>query len=122
MDERDLERMQRDIEDLVLRVRNIENASSPYAQQMIAEFRALQAKVSEYAEQGTPVSRRELAHVQDRLSEMRLAIDIKADAEDLEEIKEETRSNRTMVRSALIAALFALGSGIVLFLIERSFR
>ena len=122
MDERDLERMQRDIEDLVLRVRNIENASSPYAQQMIAEFRALQAKVAEYAEQGTPVSRRELAHVQDRLSEMRHVIDSKADAEDLEDIKDETRSNRTMVRSALIAALFALGSGIVLFLIERSFR
>jgi len=122
MDERDLLGMQRDIEELILRVRGIENASSPYAQQMIAEFRALQAKVAEYAEQGTPVSRRELAHVQEKMSEMQHMIQRKADADDLAELKEETRSNRTMVRSALIAAALALGSGIILFIIERSLR
>ena len=122
MDERELLRMQRDIEDLIVRVRVIENASSPYAQQLLTEFRNMQAKLSEYAEQGTPVSRRELQHVQDRLSEMRVEIGKKADADELDEIKEETRSNRTMVRSALIAAGLSLAVGIVLFLVAQAIR
>jgi hypothetical protein len=128
--------MQRDIEDLIVRVRVIENVSSPYAQQLMIEFRDLQKKVAEYAEQGTPVSRRELLHVQDRLSEMRTELGRKADADDFEELKvetrrkadfddvhdimEETRSNRTMVRSALIAAALSLGVALVLFLVERA--
>jgi hypothetical protein len=120
MDERDLLRMQRDIEDLIVRVRVIENVSSPYAQQLMIEFRDLQKKVAEYAEQGTPVSRRELLHVQDRLSEMRTELGRKADADDLHDIMEETRSNRTMVRSALIAAALSLGVALVLFLVERA--
>lgn len=122
MDERDLLRMQRDIEDLILRVRTIEDVSSPYARQLMVEFRDMQKKLSEYAEQGTPVSRRELQHVQDRLSEMRADIGKKADADELHELKEETRSNRTMVRSALIAAGLALGSGIILFIVQRAVR
>jgi hypothetical protein len=136
MDERDLLRMQRDIEDLVLRVRVIENASSPYAQQLLTEFRELQRRVTEYAEQGTPVSRRELVHVQNRMDEMKVLIDkkadaddlaelksttsLKADADDIHDLKEETRSNRTMVRSALIAAGLSLTVGIILFFINRA--
>lgn len=114
--------MRRDIEDLVLRVRVLENLSSPYAQQLMIEFRELQKRVADYAEHGTPVSRREIKHVQDRLGEMRIELDKKAAASELEDLKEETRSNRTMVRSALIAAALALGSGIMLFIIQRAVK
>ncbi len=122
MSDNDFRRLERDLEELIIRVRAIENASSPYAQQMIAEFRALQAKVQLFTEEGTPVSRRELGHVQARMGELKASIDLKADERDLRDLEEETRANRTMVRSALIAASLALGSGIILFVVQRAIR
>ena len=116
----DVARMQRDIEDLTIRVRSMENADSPYAQQMIREFRDLQSKVAEYAEQGTPVSRRELKHVERELTRLERLIDKKADATDVATIENETRSNRTMVRSALFAAIASLSVGIILWLVQRA--
>lgn len=122
MDERDLENMRRDIEGLVLRVRDVENLSSPYSQQLLTEFREMQRKLADYAEHGTPTSRRELKHMEERVADMKTELAKKADANELEDLKEETRSNRTMVRSALIAAALALGSGIMLFIIQRAVK
>lgn len=115
----DVRRLERDVEGLAVRINTIENASSPYAQQMIGEFRDLQRRVSDYAEKGTPHSRRELVHIEREVDRLDRAITRKADAEDVRMIQEETRSNRTMVRSAFFAAIASLCVGIILYLIQR---
>jgi hypothetical protein len=117
--EGDIRRLERDVEGLATRINVIENASSPYAQQMIGEFRDLQNRVYEFSERGTPHSRRELVHLEKELARIDKAINTKADADEVHAIQEETRSNRTMVRSAFFAAIASLSVGIILYLIQR---
>ncbi len=112
-------RLERDIEALNIRIRDVETANSPYAQQMLGEFRALQSKVAEYAEQGTPVSRRELKHVEREIDRIDRELGTKADAKDVKAIEDETRSNRTMVRSAFFAGIASLCVAIIVWLLNQ---
>lgn len=116
----ELQRVQRDVEALALRVRAVENVETPYAQQLVRELRALQAKVEDFTEQGTPPTRRELAHIRESVNDLKAALQLKADADELEALKAESQDNRRMVRSALIGSIFAIVGGIILFIIERA--
>src|SRR4051812_48146465 len=97
-------RLERDVEGLAVRLRTIENASSPYAQQMITEFRALQSKIAEWGEQGTPPTRRELRYMERELEKLHAQLDKKADAEDVDSLRQDATDNRRLVKAALISA------------------
>jgi hypothetical protein len=102
VDER--QRLQRDLEDLTLRVRTLENVDTPIQRQLVADLRATQAKITEMDVQGTRVTQVRLSNIEE---DMR---DIKATLQRQEDNK---LADRRVVLGALMAAAVAIALAIV---------
>lgn len=92
-----LRRLVRDVEELAVRVREIENVQNPIAKQLVTEFRDLQKKVNDIDLQGATVTR----------------IRLKAIEDAIEDLAEDAKSSRTFLKSALITAALSIGVQIV---------
>ena len=104
----DLQRLIRDVEELAIRVREIENVQNPIAKQLVVEFRELQKRVNDMDLHGTTVT-------QVRLKTIEGAV---------EDLQDDAKSSRTFLKSALVTAALSIGVqiivGTILFVLLRS--
>lgn len=127
MSDAELQRLQRDIEDLVIRVRAVENVDSPLQRRIVGEFVELQRRVDRLDREGTASLQAELRDLHRTVERLERDMSEKASREALEfelqrisDLEEEQKVSRRGVRAAILAGLIALGGSFVLFLIERA--
>ncbi len=97
-------RLQKDVEDLVVQMRAVNQGETARDRKVEQDIRELAGKIAYMDVHGTSVTQVKIDNI----------------AEDVKELKEESKSIRTTVRSALITAGFAIAVGIIEFAILRS--
>lgn len=114
------QRLQRDLEDLLLRVRSLESLQTPGQAQAIADLREVRQKVVDMDVHGTAVTQERFRGIENTISDIRedLAdlkglVRTKAEAAAVQEIKEDQKASRRIVQSALITAALAIGVNII---------
>jgi cell fate (sporulation/competence/biofilm development) regulator YlbF (YheA/YmcA/DUF963 family) len=93
----DLRRLVRDMEDLAVRVREIENVQNPIAKQLVVEFREVQKRVHDMDLHGTTITQVRLKGMEDTI----------------EDLVEDAKSSRTFLKSALVTAALSIGVQII---------
>jgi hypothetical protein len=93
----DLRRLVRDVEELAVRVRELENVQNPIAKQLVVEFREVQKKVSDMDLHGTTIAQVRFETIEEAVEELRL----------------DAKSSRTFLKSALITAALSIGVQII---------
>lgn len=117
----DINRVSRDVEDIAIRLRALENLESPMQSQAITQLRQLQRAVERINEQGALATRGELAlikkgmdvlskDVEDLEAEMKL----KADAQTVKELSDDRKALVRIALAAVVAALLSLGVSLIL--------
>ena len=96
-------RVERDLEDVIRRLRVIENMDTPPLRTLGSDLDKLEDRVQRMDTEGTHVTQVRLKNIE----------------EDIREIKEDTKAVRTTVRSALITAALSIASSIILFFLLR---
>lgn len=96
--------LQRDVERLFERVRLAETAASPVQRAYVEELKEVHRRVETMDLEGTHVTQVRLKHIE----------------EDIREMKEDQKSLRVTIRSALITATLSLGVQLILFAILRT--
>ncbi len=133
----DLARLERELEAMALRLRDLENIQSPMLARTLQEFRDLQGEVKRMQEQGTIETRGQLALMRERITQNRedldalerdvrtkadaqgvqvLADDVKkkADAQTLKELADDRKALVRIALAAVVAALLSLGVSLIL--------
>lgn len=110
-----LARLERDVENVVQRLRMVEDLSTPGIAQHLADYRQLRDKVIDMDVRGTAVTQERLKRVEDRIDDLR---------SDIQEIRDDQKATRNIVRSALITAALSIGVniivGVILFVVVKA--
>jgi hypothetical protein len=102
-------RMEKDLEDLQLRMRAVESVETPRQKELVGELRNLRDKVSNMDVKGTEVTQVRLKNIEDDIHDIREAL-LRQDA--------EKRADRRVVLGALLAAATAIGLVVVQLAIQ----
>jgi hypothetical protein len=97
-------RLEREVENLQLRLREVENVDTPRQRELVGELRSLREKIERMDIQGTEVTRERITNIKDDVSEIKEAL-LRQDA--------EKRADRRVMLGALLAAVTAVGLVIV---------
>ena len=95
--------IQRDIDELFDRVKLAETAESPVQRALVTELHDIKRKVDLMDIEGTHITQVRLANIEAGLAEL----------------KEDAKSIRITVRSALLTAVLSIGGQLILFAILR---
>jgi len=98
------EQLKVDVERLANKLRLVEAAENPVAKQLVGELKEVKRKVDVMDIEGTHVTQVRLQHIED----------------DIREMKDDQKSLRVTIRSALITASLSIGVQLILFAILRS--
>jgi hypothetical protein len=98
------DRLERQVENLQLRLREVENVDTPRQRELVSELRTLRDKIERMDVQGTEVTRVRLKNIEDDIHEIKDAL-LRQDA--------EKRADRRVMLGALLAAVTAVGLVIV---------
>jgi hypothetical protein len=128
-------RLQRDVEDLAVRLRNIENLDTRAMRQLLADVQGLGSRVERIDQQGSVSAEKDIASLrrtmerhEDELArkadaeivkEQAVILKAKADAALVQEMRDDTKSNRRIVTAAVIGTAFSIGAWIIQWLITR---
>lgn len=110
-----LQRLVKDVEDLVLRVRTVENVDTPRQRELVGELRELRRKVSDMDVRGTAVTQERIGRIQDAIKNVSDKLDeFKEEVDErFDKIDEYQASIRTTIRSALITAAFSIAVSLI---------
>lgn len=111
----ELDRLQRSIEDLAKRVRVVEDVESPYARQLVGEFRKLQDKVDDIDSHGATTTRIELREMRKDIENIERAFKDRDKT-----LAEDAKWARRMMLTALFSGALALVLFIVEFLVNKA--
>lgn len=109
-----LRRLERDVEDLATRVRQVENIDTPASRQVLSEFREVQRRLGEIERRGTAITT-------ERMRELRKMVDANATRiTKLEDARDEdVRRNFRVLIGAIVSIIVAVVSAILIGLATR---
>ncbi len=112
------ERRLRDIEDLFLRIRELESLDTPATRALVRQVAELQERVNRINEQGALFTSGELRRLDDRLQDLRDDIHRLEQASQAQ--SDEGRQLRRGLLIALVAAALSLGGSLILYAVARA--
>lgn len=121
-----LQRLQRDVEELAIRLRTVESVDTPRQREFLQEIRELRSKVGDMDVRGTAVTQERIGRIQDAIRALDEKFDeFKGEVEKrFDKIDEYQASVRTTIRSALITAALSITTtivgGIILWVLTRN--
>ena len=113
--EAELQRLQRDVEDLAVRLRTVENIDTPRQKELVGELHELRTRVIEMDVKGTAVTQERIGRIQDAIKHVSEQLDeFKDEVEKrFDKIDEYQSAVRTTIRGALITASFSIVVSII---------
>jgi hypothetical protein len=112
-------RMEKDLEDLQVRLRNIENLDTRATRQLLADVQTLEARVDRIDQQGSVAAGKDIDSMRRTLKRHEDSITTKADASLVQEMRDDTKSNRRIVVAAIVGTAFSIGAWLIQWLITR---
>jgi len=107
-------RLERDLEDVIQRIRSLESLQTPGQAQAVSDLRNLQKRVDIIDREGSALVKERFIRIDERIEDIR---------EDVRDIKDDQKASRRMMQSALVTASLAIGVnivvGIILFVVLR---
>ena len=113
--EAELQRLQRDVEDLAVRLRTVENIDTPRQKELVGELHELRTRVIEMDVKGTAVTQERIGRIQDAIKHVSEQLgEFKDEVEKrFDKIDEYQSAVRTTIRGALITASFSIVVSII---------
>ncbi len=106
------DRLQRDVEDLAVRIRTLEALDTPFTRQLVKQVADLQEAVSRINERGAVATIGELRRLADRIAALREDV---ADVErSIQALRDEGKALRRAVLIAVLAAALSLAGSLIL--------
>lgn len=136
MDDGTLGRLQRDVEDIVVRLRAVESFDTRAGREVLQDIRDLQAEFLRIDQKGSTAVVKDIEAVRvtlqrherelgmkandDVVKDLAIIAKAKADAVLVQEMRDDTKSNRRIVLAAVVGTAFSIGAWLIQWLISRS--
>jgi MFS superfamily sulfate permease-like transporter len=104
-------RLEREVETLTIRVRNVENLDTPMARQLTTTAQKLQDQVASMDVHGTQVTQVRLRNIEDDIGEIK---------DGIREMRSTQESSRRAVNLALLAGTLSLAGSLILFAVVKA--
>jgi DNA repair exonuclease SbcCD ATPase subunit len=114
-----LGRLQRDVEALALRLRDLENLDTRAMRELLEDIRNLQQKVERIDSQGSTAAEKDIQSIARTLRRHEKDIGEKASASLVQEMRDDTKSNRRIVLAAVVGTAFSIGAWLIQWLISK---
>jgi hypothetical protein len=114
-----LGRLQRDVEDIVLRLRAVENLDTRATRELLQDVRDLQAKLERIDQRGSTAAEKDIQNLRRALKRHDDALHEKASAALVQEMRDDTKSNRRIVLAAVVGTAFSIGAWLIQWLISK---
>jgi hypothetical protein len=114
-----LARLERDVEAISLRLRDIENLDTRAMRELLEDVRNLERKVERIDNQGSTAAEKDIQSITRTLRRHEKEIGAKAAASLVQEMRDDTKSNRKIVLAAVVGTAFSIGAWLLQWLIGR---